>query len=156
MGHDIMNGDISKAFQKVRAASGFTMIELLVVLVIIGLLAALVGPQLYKRINPAKQSVAKTQMENFESALDAYFIDTGSYPTEEQGLEALRTDPAGVKHWLGPYLKKEIPKDPWGNPYIYHEPAQNGPYEIISYGKDGAQGGDGDNKDIISWESSSK
>lgn len=130
---------------------GFTMVELLVVLVIVGLLAALVGPQLYKRINPAKQSVAKTQIENFVAALDTYFVDTGAFPSEEVGLEALRTKPSGVRNWLGPYLKKEIPKDPWGNPYIYQFPGNNGPYDILSYGKDGALGGDDENLDIVSW-----
>lgn len=132
--------------------NGFTMMELLVVLVIVGLLAALVGPQLYKRINPAKQSVAKSQIENFSAALDGYFVDTGEFPSEDQGLEALRTKPSGVTGWLGPYLKKEIPKDPWGNGYSYRSPGEHGPYDIVSYGKDGAQGGAGDNQDVVSWE----
>ena len=127
------------------------MMELLVVLVIVGLLAALVGPTLYKRINPAKQSIAQTQIENFMSALDAFFIDTGDFPSQQQGLEALRTQPAGGSNWQGPYLKKAIPPDPWGNPYVYRSPGRNGGYEIVSLGKDGAEGGEGDDADIESW-----
>lgn len=139
-----------------KQVQGFTMMELLVVLVIVGLLAALVGPQLYKRISPAKQSIAKTQIENFVSALDAYFIDTGEFPSEEAGLDALRNRPSGVKNWQGPYLKKETPKDPWGNPYAYQYPGNNGPYDIISYGKDGAPGGESENQDIVSWDNISE
>lgn len=130
---------------------GFTMMELLIVLVIIGLLAALVGPTLYQRINPAKQSVALAQIENFMTALDAYFIDTGSFPKNEQGLEVLRQRPDNTDKWRGPYLKKEIPKDPWGNPFVYHSPGRSGAYEIISFGADGREGGDDENKDITSW-----
>lgn len=128
------------------------MMELLIVLVIIGLLAALVGPTLYKRISPAKASVASAQIENFMSALDSFFIDTGQFPTTQQGLQALRTAPAGISNWNGPYLKKDIPLDPWGNAYVYKSPGRNGGYEILSYGQDGAPGGVGDAKDITSWE----
>lgn len=130
---------------------GFTLMELLIVLVIVGLLAALVGPTLYKRINPAKASIARTQMENFMAALDGYFIDTGSYPSTQQGLLALRKQPPGENLWNGPYLKKEVPKDPWGNAYVYRAPGRNGGFEIVSYGKDGAEGGEEDAKDILSW-----
>jgi|SRR5690606_13238412 len=136
-----------------RKNKGFTMMELLIVLVIIGLLAALVGPTLYKRISPAKASVASAQIENFMSALDAFFIDTGRFPSSQQGLEALRTKPSGVSNWNGPYLKKEIPKDPWGNAYIYQAPGRSGGYEILSYDDDGVPGGTGDGKDITSWSS---
>src|SRR5512137_735756 len=105
---------------KIRSSSikGFTLTELLVVLVIIGLLAALVGPVLYQRINPAKQSVARAQIENFMSALDSYFLDTGKFPTPQQGLTALRVRQEGDAKWNGPYLKKDIPADPWGNPFV--------------------------------------
>lgn len=132
---------------------GFTLTELLVVLVIIGLLAALVGPVLYQRINPAKQSVAQAQIENFMSALDSYFLDTGKFPTPQQGLAALRVRQEGSSRWNGPYLKKDIPSDPWGNPFVYRTPGRNGGYEVISYGADGKEGGEGDNADINSWES---
>lgn len=131
---------------------GFTLMELLVVLVIIGLLAALVGPTLYHRIKPAKRAAAKAQIANFMTALDSYFVDVGSYPTAQQGLQALRTKPEGVSNWQGPYLKKEVPKDPWGHPYIYRSPGRNGGYEIVSYGADGRQGGEGADADINSWD----
>lgn len=135
-----------------RISKGFTLTELLIVLVIIGLLAALVGPVLYQHINPAKQSVARAQMENFMSGLDSYFLDTGKFPSTQQGLAVLRAHPEGEPKWNGPYLKKEVPLDPWGNPYLYRAPGRNGGYEIISYGADGKEGGDGDNADINSWE----
>lgn len=125
--------------------------ELLIVLVIIGLMAALVGPTLYKRINPAKTSIAQTQIENFMNALDGYFVDVGKYPSAQQGLSALRNQPAGMLKWNGPYLKKEIPLDPWGNSYIYRSPGRSGGFEIISYGADGAESGAGDGKDVTSW-----
>jgi general secretion pathway protein G len=127
--------------------------ELLIVLVIIGLLAALVGPTLYQRIKPARESAARAQIENFGTALDSFFIDTGRHPTSQEGLKALRTKPEGLERWNGPYLKKEIPQDPWGNAYVYRMPGRNGGYEIVSYGADGREGGEGDNSDINSWES---
>ena len=139
--------------KNIEKASGFTMMELLIVLVIIGLLAALVGPALYKRIKPAKQAAASAQIRNFMTALDTYFIDTGRFPGTRQGLQALRKKPEGEKKWNGPYLKKEIPKDPWGNMYIYRAPGRNGGYEIVSYGADGNEGGEGDNVDVNSWQS---
>lgn len=135
-----------------RSTKGFTLTELLIVLVILGLLAALVGPVLYQRINPAKQSVARAQIENFMSALDSYFLDVGSFATSQQGLAALRTRPEGATKWNGPYLKKEIPADSWGNPFVYRSPGRNGGYEIVSYGADGKEGGEADNADINSWE----
>jgi len=134
-------------------SKGFTLTELLIVLVIIGLLAALVGPVLYQRINPAKQSAARAQIENFMTALDSYFIDLGKFPTTQQGLAALRNRPDGETRWSGPYLKKELPADPWGNVYVYRAPGRNGGYEIVSYGADGKEGGEGDNADVNSWES---
>lgn len=128
------------------------MTELLIVLVIIGLLAALVGPALYQRIAPAKESAARAQMENFMTSLDNYFVDTGRFPTPQQGLQALRMQPDGESRWRGPYLKKDVPKDPWGNAYVYRSPGRNGGYEIASLGADGREGGDGENADINSWE----
>lgn len=135
-----------------RKERGFTMMELLIVLVIIGLLAALVGPALFQRIAPAKESVARAQIENFMTGLDNYFIDTGRFPTVQQGLQALRTQPENETRWRGPYLKKEIPKDPWGTAFIYRSPGRNGGYEITSYGADGREGGEENNRDINSWE----
>lgn len=131
---------------------GFTMMELLIVLVIVGLLAALVGPTLYQQIKPAKQSAARAQIENFATALDNFYINVGRYPTTQEGLSVLRTKPEGEQSWKGPYLKKEIPNDPWGNPYVYVSPGRNGGYEIVSHGADGREGGEDDNADIASWE----
>lgn len=133
--------------------SGFTMMELLIVLVIIGLLAALVGPALYQRIAPAKESVARAQIENFMTALDSYFVDTGRFPTAQQGLQGLRLRPESEARWKGPYLKKEIPADPWGNPFVYRSPGRNGGYELLSLGADGREGGEAENRDVTSWES---
>jgi len=132
---------------------GFTLIELLVVLVIIGLLAALVGPSLYQRISPAKESAARAQIENFATALDGFLVDIGRYPSTQEGLNALRVKPEGSDKWKGPYLKKEIPLDPWGQAYVYRAPGRSGGYEIVSYGADGREGGEGDNADIASWQS---
>lgn len=137
---------------KIYTYRGFTLMELLIVLVIIGLLAALVGPALYKKISPAKVSVARSQMDNFITSLDSYFVDTGEFPSSQQGLEALREKPAGVSGWNGPYLKKEIPTDPWGNAYVYRTPGRNGGFEIMSYGSDGVEGGVDSAADINSWE----
>jgi general secretion pathway protein G len=132
---------------------GFTLMELLLVLVIIGLLAALVGPTLYQRIKPAKQAIARAQIDNFSTALDGCYLDMGRYPTTQEGLKMLRVKPDGGEKWRGPYLKKEIPNDPWGTPYVYRSPGRSGGYEITSYGEDGREGGEGDNADINSWES---
>lgn len=122
------------------------------VLVIIGLLASLVGPTLYQRIKPAKQTAASAQIESFTTALDSFYIDVGRYPTNQEGLQALRARPSSTEKWNGPYLKKEIPVDPWNNPYVYRTPGRNGGYEIVSYGADGREGGEGENADITSWE----
>lgn len=139
--------------QRLRCGSdGFTLMELLIVLVIIGLLSALVGPMLYHRIAPAKASAARAQIENFATALDGFVIDVGRYPTTQEGLKALRTKPEGIERWNGPYLKKDVPADPWGQAYAYRAPGRNGGYEIVSFGADGREGGDGENADINSWE----
>ena len=130
--------------------AGFTLIELLIVLVIVGLLAAFVGPSLYQQINPARATAARSQIDAFMTALDNYLIDVGSYPTTEQGLEALRTDP-GVAGWNGPYLRKEIPLDPWGTDYVYRAPGRSGGFEIVSYGADGLEGGSDEAADLESW-----
>jgi len=148
MGHRIRNGKLC-----CRAGKGFTLMELLIVLVILGLLAALVGPTLYNRIKPAKQATARAQIENFMTSLDSYFIDVSRYPNSVEGLNALRVKPNGVDGWVGPYLKKELPNDPWKNAYHYSNPGRNGPYEIVSFGADGLEGGDGENKDVTSWNS---
>lgn len=141
------------SLRNIKSSQAFSLMELLVVLVILGLLAAAVGPTLYKRINPAKQTAARDQIQSFLTALDSYFIDVGRYPSSQQGLLALRKKPEGTKNWDGPYLKKEIPNDPWDNAYKYQAPGRNGGYEIISFGADGVEGGEEVNHDIASWES---
>src|SRR5690554_4160928 len=119
---------------------GFTMMELLIVLVIIGLLAALVGPTLYQRIKPAKQSVAQAQIQNFMTALDGFFVDLGRYPESHEGLGVLREKPERDRGWDGPYMSREVPMDPWGAPYQYRSPGRSGGYEIFSFGADGREG----------------
>ncbi len=131
---------------------GFTLIELLIVIIIIGLLAALVGPRLFGKVSTAKQKAAKAQIELFGTALDALRLDIGRYPTTEEGLRALREKPSGMEGWKGPYLPKEIPKDPWGRDYVYKCPGEHGEYDLISYGLDGVEGGEGENQDIVSWK----
>jgi general secretion pathway protein G len=133
------------------AAAGFTLLELLVVIVIIGLLAAYVGPKYFSQLGKSEVTVAKAQIEAFDKSLDTYRLDVGRYPSAEEGLNALMAAPpsAGAK-WNGPYLKKGVPQDPWGHPYQYRSPGSKGEYEIISLGKDGQPGGTGDNADISS------
>ncbi len=139
--------------RRVRKVLGFTLIELLVVMVIIGLLAAFIVPKFIGRIGESKQTAAKVQIELLSTALDVYRLDTGKYPTQGAGLEALINKSDEAKNWKGPYLKKEkIPKDPWRAEYIYNFPGEHGDYDIISYGADGSEGGTDENQDIFSWE----
>ena len=133
-------------------AAGFTLIELIVVVAIIGLLAGLVVPQFIKQEEKATAKAVKAQIELLGTALDTFRLDVGRYPTSQEGLQALNQRPGGVDRWDGPYLKKELPSDPWGKPYIYKSPGDHGPYDIISYGADGAPGGQDNNRDISSWE----
>ncbi len=133
-------------------SQGFTLIELLVVMVIIGLLAALVAPRFIRQEEKAKVKAARAQVELLGTALDTLRLDAGRYPTTQEGLEALSRKPGGLEGWDGPYLKKNVPMDPWRKPYIYRSPGQNGPYDLISHGADGTPGGEGDNQDITSWE----
>jgi general secretion pathway protein G len=126
--------------------------ELVVVIIIIGVLAALVAPKFFGRVSEAKQKAAKAQIELFGTALDGLRLDVGRYPTAEEGLKALRERPSGMEAWKGPYLPKEIPLDPWGRPYVYKSPGTHGDYDLISYGLDGVEGGDAENQDIVSWK----
>jgi general secretion pathway protein G len=135
-----------------RQERGFTLIEIMVVVIIIGLLAALVGPRLFGKVSMAKQKAAKAQIELFGTALDTFRLDVGRYPTTEEGLKALREKPAGAENWQGPYLPKEIPSDPWNKPYAYKSPGEHGEYDLVSYGLDGVEGGEGENQDIVSWK----
>jgi general secretion pathway protein G len=132
--------------------TGFTLIELMVVIVILGLLAALVAPKMFGKVGQAKQKAAKAQIELFGTALDAFRLDVGRYPTTSEGLQALRTRPSGVEKWNGPYLPKEIPPDPWGYSYHYFSPGSYGEYDLYSLGADNAEGGEGENMDIVSWK----
>ena len=136
---------------------GFTLIELLVVIVVLGVLATLVAPNVFQHVGTAKEAAARSQIELFVAALDAYRLDNGRYPTTEQGLEALRREPLSEprpRNWRGPYLRKEIPLDPWGNPYVYRSPgiASGMGFDLLSYGADGREGGEGENADITSWQ----
>ena len=126
---------------------GFSLIELLIVMVIMGLLAALVGPRMFGKVGKSKQNAARSQMALFETALDTYRLDVGKYPATEQGLQTLRKKPGGEEKWDGPYLPKAVPKDPWGHPYVYKR-TDNGEVEMISLGADGTEGGEGEDKDI--------
>jgi general secretion pathway protein G len=143
-------GNMSKAIRKKER--GFTLIELMVVVIIIGVLAALVGPKLFGKVSTAKLKATKAQIELFGTALDALRLDVGRYPSTEEGLRALRERPSGMEAWKGPYLPKEIPSDPWGKAYIYRSPGEHGDYDLFSYGLDGAPGGDGENEDVVSWK----
>lgn len=131
---------------------GFSLIELLIVMTILGLLAALVGPKLFRHVDTSKQKDAKAQISLFETAVDLYRLDMGRFPTTEQGLKALRENPDGSEKWNGPYLPKEIPLDPWGNSYVYRSPGEHGDYDILSYGADNQPGGEGNDMDIVSWK----
>jgi general secretion pathway protein G len=131
---------------------GFTLIELLVVMVIVGLLAALVGPRLFPKLGKGKQAAAKAQIELLGQALDQMRLDIGRYPTTQEGLNALVANPGGVENWDGPYLKKALPNDPWGKPYNYQFPGTHAEYDLFSYGRDGAPGGGGEDKDVTSWD----
>ncbi len=132
---------------------GFTLIEMLVVIVVIAILAGLVGPMVFQNVGDAKVSAAKAQLELFGLALDQYRLDNDYYPSTAQGLEALRTQPAGepeARNWRGPYLKKPVPLDPWGRPYMYKSPGDSTKtgYDLLTYGRDGKQGGTGEDGDL--------
>jgi general secretion pathway protein G len=132
---------------------GFTLIELLVVLAILALLAGLVGPQVMNALSDSKGKTAKLQIEDLGAGLDLYRLDVGRYPTTNEGLEALISEPPGVANWNGPYLKKQVvPQDPWNRPYVYRYPGENGPYDLYTLGLDNAPGGEGEAEDVVSWK----
>lgn len=130
---------------------GFTLLELLVVMVIIGLLAGLVAPRYFEQIGKSNTKIARAQIESLGKALDQFRLDVGAYPTTEQGLQALMTKPQDAPHWSGPYLQKAVPPDPWDRPYQYRAPGEHADYDLYSYGKDGQPGGSGENADVTSW-----
>lgn len=132
--------------------SGFTLLELLVVLTILGLLAVIATPRVLQYLSGAKSKTAAIEVEQLGSALDLYRLDMGRYPTEQEGIEALVKRPSDAEHWNGPYVKKkEMLIDPWGEPFHYRIPGQHGSYDLYSLGADKQEGGDGENKDIVSW-----
>jgi len=132
--------------------SGFTLIEIIVVVIIIGLLATLVAPRFFGKVEQSKIKTTYAQIELLGAALDMYRLDIGEYPTTSDGLDALRTKPGSVESgWNGPYLKKELPVDAWGRPYLYTSPGKHGDYDLVSLGADGQEGGEGKNRDIVSW-----
>jgi len=135
----------------VRKFSGFTLLELLVVIVIIGLLASYVAPRYFSQVGKSEIQVTKAQIDALEKALEQYRLDTRHYPTTEQGLQALVDKPAAETNWNGPYLKKAVPNDPWGRPYVYKIPGQKGDFDLISYGHDGQPGGSGEDADITNY-----
>jgi len=142
--------------RSLRRQQGFTLIELLVVIIVLGLLVGLVGPRLFQNVGKSKQAAAKAQIELIGAGLDQYRLDVGAYPNTSQGLDSLQKTP-GVTNWNGPYLKKSVPKDPWGNAYKYRCcPGQHGEYDLWSEGADRAPGGDGENADVVSWDSEKK
>lgn len=135
-----------------RYSMGFTLIELLVVLAILGLLAGLVGPRVLGQLGGAKTKTAAVQIKDLESAAEMYKLDIGRFPSDQEGLQALVSQPSGVSGWNGPYLRKGLPADPWGNPYRYRSPGQNGEVDIFTLGSDNAPGGDGEGADVGNWQ----
>jgi len=131
-----------------RKQSGFTLLELLVVIVIIGLLAGYVAPRYFSQVGRSEIQVARAQIESLEKALDQYRLDMRRYPTAEEGLVALVAKPASAEAWSGPYLKKAVPMDPWGRAYVYRVPGDKGEFQLLSYGRDGKPGGNGEDADI--------
>lgn len=134
-----------------KSFSGFTLLELLVVMLIIGMLAGYVAPKYFAQVGKSEIKITRAQIDAFDKALDQYRLDTGHYPTTEQGLNALVTKPANEPKWAGPYLKKAVPPDPWGNAYVYKIPGDHGEFDLLSYGKDGQLGGTGEAADITNW-----
>ena len=136
--------------------AGFTLIELLIVVIILGVLAGLVGPRLFGRVGQSRQAAARVQIELLGAALDQFKLDVGRYPTSQEGLQALQQSPGNAPGWEGPYLKKDVPRDPWGSPYQYRSPGEHGEYDIASLGSDGAPGGEGEATDVTSWGAEGK
>jgi general secretion pathway protein G len=140
-----------------RGDAGFTLVEILVVITIIGLIMAIVGPRVLNYLGESKVKAAKIQIESFSSALDLYYLDMGRYPGSSDGLVALVQRPGNAQEWNGPYLKGGVvPNDPWGHPYVYRSPVEHAPYEIISFGSDGQEGGTGTAADVSSIQTSAQ
>jgi general secretion pathway protein G len=140
--------------RRYRSTKGFTLIELLVVLLILGMIAGIAGPQVMNYLGESKTKAAKLQIEELSASLDLFKLDNGRYPDSQEGLQALVEAPSALSgRWHGPYLKKKaVPKDPWGNNYVYASPGSHGLFDIVALGADGREGGEGENKDVASWE----
>jgi len=136
--------------------AGFTLIELLIVVIILGVLAGLVGPRLFGRVGQSRQAAARVQIELLGAALDQFKLDVGRYPTSQEGLQALQQSPGNAPGWEGPYLKKDVPRDPWGSPYQYRSPGEHGEYDVASLGSDGTPGGEGEATGVVSWGTEGK
>lgn len=135
-----------------KSQGGFSLIELIVVLVILGLLATVVGPKVMSRLSQGKTEIARIQIDQFDGALGLFRFDVGRYPTTAEGLQALVENNSGIQNWGGPYLdKRTLPNDPWGREYQYRSPGQNGEYDLWTNGADGIEGGEGENSDVTSW-----
>ncbi|MFM9836071.1 MAG: type II secretion system major pseudopilin GspG [Methylophilaceae bacterium] len=137
--------------QCIKKNQGFTLLELLVVMVIVGLLVAFVGPKYFEQIGKSETKIARAQVAEIGKALDQYHIDTGHYPTTEQGLAAINRAPTNESKWAGPYLKKTVPNDPWEKPFQYKSPGEHGEYDLFTLGKDGQLGGIKESEDVVSW-----
>jgi len=142
----------TKAIKTNLFQRGFTLLELLVVMVIIGLLAGYVGPKYFAQIGKSEVKTAKAQIDSLGKALDQYRLDMGHYPSSENGLAALNVPPANEAKWQGPYLQKKVPNDPWGKPYQYKMPGEHGDYDLWSYGSDGTSGGKDEAAEVVNWE----
>jgi len=144
---------MQKRYKAMNRQSGFTLMELLVALVILGMLAGVVGPRIMKYVSSAKSDTAKVQIEDLVTAMHMYQLEVGQYPSQSDGLDALVEAPRGSVGWNGPYLSKpRVPKDPWGKEYQYRYPGEHGSFDIYSYGADDSPGGEGDDADVVSWE----
>ncbi|HYK25657.1 MAG TPA: type II secretion system major pseudopilin GspG [Steroidobacteraceae bacterium] len=140
------------ATARARGAAGFTLLELLVVMVIIGLLAGFVAPRYFAQVDKSRIKVARAQIDALDKALEQFRLDVGRLPTTEEGLSALNTAPPGIANWEGPYLKKAVPLDPWGHSYLYVQPGTHqNDFDLVSYGRDGQAGGTGEDADITNW-----
>jgi general secretion pathway protein G len=142
---------MAKRIDRHSREAGLTLIELLVVMVIVALFATIVGTRVGRNVDKARQVTAKSQISEYETALEQFKLEVGRYPSNDEGLQALRSRPSNAPNWDGPYLRKEVPPDPWGRAYVYRFPGSHGDFDLLSMGADGQEGGEGDNMDIVNW-----